>query len=196
MKLSYAKNTNKYSFLVVAVVVLALICAAAILIKIRSSNMETPAPSNGMQLISTAFNDGEEIPEQYTCKGTNINPPLTIMNPPAGTKSLALIMHDPDAPGTDFVHWLVWDVPANTQSIGPNSVPVGAVQGTNSFGKNNYGGPCPPAGTGTHHYIFELYALGTNLSLGADSNREKLQDALQDHTLAQANLTGIMAPSN
>jgi Raf kinase inhibitor-like YbhB/YbcL family protein len=149
-----------------------------------------------MQLTSPAFNTGDSIPTQYTCKGENISPPLNIVDVPKDAKSLALIMHDPDAPVGDFLHWLIWDIQPSTQSIGAGSMPVGAVQGPTGFGKNEYGGPCPPAGTGTHRYIFELYALDTSLGLSPDSPRKKLEDAMKGHVLQHCMLTGTVAADN
>jgi Raf kinase inhibitor-like YbhB/YbcL family protein len=146
-----------------------------------------------MQLSSPAFKDGESIPPQYSCKGDNINPPLTILNTPENAKSLALIMHDPDAPVGDYLHWIVWDIRPSTQAIGASSVPVGAVQGPNDSNKNQYTGPCPPKGTGTHRYIFELYALDLNLNLAPNTSRQKLQEAMKGHVVEQAILTGIFS---
>jgi Raf kinase inhibitor-like YbhB/YbcL family protein len=151
---------------------------------------------NEMQLVSPVFNHGETMPEQYTCKGQNINPPLNIVGVPNSAKSLALIMHDPDAVSGDFVHWLVWDIPPGAQIIGTNSLPIGAVQGQTGFGSSNYGGPCPPNGTGTHRYIFELYALDTNLNLNPQSGREKLQEVMKGHILSKSILTGLVAAAN
>jgi Raf kinase inhibitor-like YbhB/YbcL family protein len=142
-------------------------------------------------MLSTTFKNGEDIPTQYTCKGDNISPPLNIVNIPAQAKSLALIMHDPDAPVGDYVHWLVWDIQPSTQSIGAGSIPVGAVQGTTSFNKNEYGGPCPPAGSGIHRYIFELYALDMPLGLPPNTTRDKLVDAMKGHIVEQTTLTGL-----
>lgn len=144
------------------------------------------------QLTSPAFTEGGVIPKQYTCKGDNISPPLLIADLPEETKSLALIMHDPDAINGDFVHWIVWDISPKTQSINANSVPVGAVQGLNGFGKNSYSGPCPPKGTGTHRYIFELYAIDTSLGLDPHTPRERLEDTMREHLLAQSILTGLV----
>jgi Raf kinase inhibitor-like YbhB/YbcL family protein len=157
------------------------------------NSMDANKPQGSLQLISQAFGNGEAIPGQYTCKGQNINPPLSIMNVPLGAKSLALVMHDPDALGSDFVHWLVWDIKAEAQAFAANSVPVGAVQGVSGFGNNKYGGPCPPAGSGTHRYIFELYALDTVLSLGPDTNREKLEQTMKGHIIEQCSLAGLVA---
>ncbi len=135
------------------------------------------------RLISPAFKEGGNIPRPYTCKGQGVNPPLNIIGSPAKAKSLALIMHDPDAVNGDFTHWLVWDILTSTENIAANSLPVGAVQGKNDAGGNQYMGPCPPAGTGTHRYIFELYALDKNLSLPSGSSRKQLEQAMEDHTL-------------
>jgi Raf kinase inhibitor-like YbhB/YbcL family protein len=148
---------------------------------------------DGLQISSPAFNDGEVIPVQYTCKGENISPPLNIINTPKDAKSLVLIMHDPDAPVGDYVHWLVWDIQPSTQSIGAANLPVGTVQGTTSFNKKQYGGPCPPAGSGTHRYIFELYALDLSLGLSPDTTREKLVDTMKGHVIAEAQLTGLVS---
>ncbi len=152
--------------------------------------MAQPIPASNLQLISPAFSEGQPIPVQYTCKGDNVSPPLSIAGVPGGAKSLVLIMHDPDAPGTDFVHWTIWDMAANTENIASNSVPVGAVQGLTSFGGNKYGGPCPPSGT--HHYKFELYALGKTLNLKPESTRDQLEDAMGGHVLGHYTLTGTV----
>lgn len=142
-------------------------------------------------VISPAFADGTAIPEPYTCKGQNINPPLNILNVPSGAKSLALVMHDPDAVSGDFTHWLVWDIPAGTVSVAVNSVPVGAIQGLNSRGEIGYTGPCPPPGTGTHRYMFDFFALDKMLSLDAHSDRQRVELAMQRHIVDRTILTGL-----
>ncbi len=152
---------------------------------------QTNSSNSSLKLLSQVFRDGAAIPVQYTCKGQNVNPPMNIAGVPAGTNSLALIMHDPDAVSGDFVHWLVWDIPASTETIAVNSLPAGAIQGLNSSGKNQYMGPCPPAGTGIHRYMFELYALDTNLGLPAGSSRAELEKVMQSHILAKHTLTGL-----
>jgi Raf kinase inhibitor-like YbhB/YbcL family protein len=151
---------------------------------------ENQTPAAGLQIISPVFRDGSPIPPQYSCKGQNINPPLNIFNSPAGTQSLALIMHDPDAVSGDFLHWLVWDIPPSTESIAVNSVPVGAMQGLNGSEKSGYIGPCPPPGTGTHRYIFDFYALDTTLDLPANSTMEDVIKAMKGHMLDHSALTG------
>jgi Raf kinase inhibitor-like YbhB/YbcL family protein len=144
-----------------------------------------------LELFSPAFKEGERIPDQYTCKGENISPPLNIMKAPQETKSLALVMHDPDAVSGDFAHWLMWDIPANTETINANSVPTGAVQGANGRGEAKYTGPCPPSGTGNHRYMFELYALDSSLSLPSGSSRAELEKAIEGHSLQKFVLTGM-----
>lgn len=149
-----------------------------------------------MQLLSPAFGDGENIPTQYTCKGQNINPQLTFVDVSTDTKSLVLILHDPDAVGSDFVHWLIWDIPSTTATISTNSVPVGAVQGQNGNGSNKYMGPCPPAGSGTHHYMFELYALDLSLNLTPQTDRQKLEEVMKGHVIEHTTLIGLVAAQN
>lgn len=144
-----------------------------------------------MKITSPAFTDGGTIAAQYTCKGQNISPPLSIVDVPADAKTLALIMHDPDAVSGDFTHWLMWDIPPSTAIVAVNSVPAEVVQGVNGGGQNKYMGPCPPAGTGRHRYIFELYALDEALALRTGSARTELEKAMAGHTLAQATLTGL-----
>jgi Raf kinase inhibitor-like YbhB/YbcL family protein len=141
-----------------------------------------------MQVVSPVFKEGAAIPLPYSCKGQNISPPLNFVSIPEAAKSLALIMHDPDAPSGDYVHWTLWDIPADTGTLAANSVPVGAVQGINSSGENKYMGPCPPSGT--HRYMFELYALDTSLSLPAETQREDLLKTMEGRVLEKATLTG------
>lgn len=144
------------------------------------------------RLTSPAFADGANIPEKYTCKGDNLSPPLGIVGTPDGTASLALIMHDPDAPGGDFLHWTLWGIPADTTVITENSAPLGASSGATDFGAAQYGGPCPPSGT--HHYVFDLYALNLGkLPLKPGASRREVEAALQGHILAQTSLTGVFS---
>lgn len=148
---------------------------------------------NSLEIISPVFRDGTPIPPQYTCRGQNVNPPINIFNAPKGTQSLTLIMHDPDAVSGDFLHWLLWDIPPATESIPVNSVPVGALQGLNGSGKAIYTGPCPPAGSGTHRYIFDFYALDTTLNLPAGSIISDVIKAQAGHVLDHCELTGTFA---
>lgn len=133
-----------------------------------------------------AFGENEMIPVKYTCSGENINPEISISGIPAETKSLALIMDDPDAPSGDFVHWVMWNILTDGK-ISENSAP--GVQGVNDFGENKYGGPCPPSGT--HHYHFKIYALDTKLELPAETDKQGLLKAMEGHVLASGELVGL-----
>lgn len=146
---------------------------------------------NNMQLTSAQFKNNEHLPDKYGCKGTNINPPLSISEVPAGAKSLALIVDDPDAPRGDWVHWVVFNIAPDAREISEGSVPAGAIQGTNDFGKTSYGEPCPPFGE--HRYFFKAYALDTTLNLGTQTTKQDLEKAVAGHILAQAEIIGLFA---
>jgi Raf kinase inhibitor-like YbhB/YbcL family protein len=142
-----------------------------------------------LELTSAAFEEGEQIPAKYTCDGDELSPPLAWSSLPAGTRTLALIMHDPDAPSGDFAHWLAWNIDPE-----PGELPEGAAapaEGSNGFGRPGYGGPCPPPGHGAHRYFFHLHALDAELGLEPGAAREHLQDAIEGHVLAEAKLIGI-----
>ena len=158
---------------------------------------QLPAAASGKEkskmttltITSTAFANGAAIPARFTCDGNDANPPLAVGNVPTGTRSFALIADDPDAPGGTWVHWVLWNIPAQTREIPENAVPDGASQGKNSWGRNTYGGPCPP--NGTHRYFFKFYALDADLKLGASSTKADLEQAMQGHILARGELIGI-----
>lgn len=148
-----------------------------------------------LELISEAFLNGQSIPPKYSCTGKDISPALTWSAPPAGTQSLALIMDDPDAPGGTWVHWVLYNIPADRRDL-PEDLPItgknidpGAIYvGKNSWGDIGYGGPCPPSGT--HRYFFKLYALDTLISLLPGATREQVLKEMDGHILAQAELMG------
>lgn len=139
-----------------------------------------------MRLISPAFAENAAIPALYTCQGRDINPELGIEGIPSGTKTLALIVDDPDAPGKTWVHWVVFNIPV-TARIKEDSVP--GVEGYNDFGRNHWGGPCPPSGA--HRYYFKLYALDTALDLKEGVTKKELEVAMKPHILAEAVLMGV-----
>lgn len=146
-----------------------------------------------MELKSSAFQPGEMIPAKYTCDGPDVSPPLSWSDPPAGTRSFALISDDPDAPVGTWVHWVMWNIPPSARALEENlpkkdSLPNGAKQGTTDFRRIGYGGPCPPSGT--HRYFFKLYALDTTLDLPPTTTKKALEKATQGHILAQAELMG------
>lgn len=144
-----------------------------------------------MNLSSSAFDDNQPIPAKYTCQGDNISPQLGFVDVPAEAKSLALIFHDPDAVSGDFTHWLVWNISPSARELAENYAGEGASQGKTDFGRPGYGGPCPTTGTGTHRYIFELYALDTVLDIPDSTTRDQLARAIQGHELASAKLVGL-----
>lgn len=146
-----------------------------------------------MTLESPAFAAGQPIPQKFTCEGADVSPPLRWSDPPAGTKDFALIADDPDAPAGTWVHWVLYNLPAETRSL-PEAVPksasaAGGAQGQNDFRKTGYGGPCPPPGK-PHRYFFKLYALGAALALPAGTQKKDVERAMQGHILAQAELVG------
>ncbi len=144
-----------------------------------------------MLLTSPSFRDGADIPKKFSCEDDNINPELQIQNVPEDTRSLALIMHDPDAPiAGGFTHWLVWNIDPTTILIKEESVPPGAVEGSNGAGKASYVGPCPPRGHGAHHYHFKLYALDTMLDLPPTTRASGFEAAGAGHILAETELVG------
>ena len=140
-------------------------------------------------LSSSAFAQGKPIPAKYTCDGPDISPPLAWSDAPRGTQSFALIMDDPDAPAGTWVHWVLFNLPAQTHQLAEKAAQ--GVQGCNSWGRLGYGGPCPPSGT--HRYFFRLYALDTLLQLPAGATKEQVLRAMQGHVLAQAELMGVYA---
>lgn len=145
-----------------------------------------------LSITSTAFAQGKPIPSAYTCDGKSISPPLAWSGAPAGARSLALIMDDPDAPMGTFVHWIVYNIPAESaglpEAISPEALLTdGTAQGQNSARRTGYTGPCPPGGK--HRYFFKLFALDTSLSLSA-ATKETLLQAMQGHILAQGELMG------
>src|SRR5579872_5462294 len=148
-----------------------------------------------LQITSTAFTEGGMIPKQFTCEGPDVSPQLSWSGAPAGTKTFALIMDDPDAPVGTWVHWVIYNLPANMKEL-PEEVEKqdrlssGASQGRNDFRKTGYGGPCPPSGK-PHHYFFKLYALDTSLDLKAGASKADVERAIKDHTLGQAELIGL-----
>lgn len=144
-----------------------------------------------MELASPAFAPGQAIPDTHTAHGKGVSPPLMISGTPAGTDSLVLIVHDPDAPGGDFVHWLIWNISATATMLPEDHVPSGAVQGVNDFGKIGYGAPAPPSGT--HHYVFDVYALNSELTLAEGANRAAVLAAMEGHIVGAAQLVGTVS---
>ena len=139
-----------------------------------------------ISITSPSFQAGGDIPAKFTCSGTNVSPELQISSVPNEAKSLVLIVDDPDAPRGLFTHWIVWNIDPKTTRVAENNPPTDGVQGTNDFGKRNYGGPCPPSGT--HRYFFKIFALNTKLELKPGARRAELDAAMRSHILAQGEL--------
>ncbi len=139
-----------------------------------------------MELTSPEFGNNEFIPKKFTCEGEDINPTLVIEGASEDTKSLALIVDDPDAPMGTWVHWVVFDIPL-INKIDEDTIP--GKQGRNNFGRLNYGGPCPP--TGTHRYFFKIYALDAQLNLKEGITKKELEKAMEGHILQKAQLIGL-----
>jgi Raf kinase inhibitor-like YbhB/YbcL family protein len=150
-----------------------------------------------LTLRSPAFADGGAIPKAYTCEGADRSPPLEFAGVPAGAKSLALVVDDPDAPDPAaprmvFVHWVLWDMPAGAaglaEGVGPKDLPAGTQVGKTDYRKTAWGGPCPPIGR--HRYFFKLYALDTALGPLRDGTKAGLLAAMKGHVLEEAQLMG------
>jgi hypothetical protein len=166
--------------------------------------LASPAPAADAQegkamltLTSAAFSGGQPIPKKYTCEGDDRSPPLAWSGVPAGTRSFALIVDDPDAPDPaaprmTWVHWVLYNLPATTTALSEDSsggaLPMGAIEGRNDFGRVRFGGPCPPVGR--HRYFHKLYALDIVLPAGNPLDKPALEAAMKGHVLAQAELMG------
>src|SRR5256885_442940 len=173
---------------VVALLVLAGVGSAA------AQQQQAPPPSK-FKLMSSAFSDGGQIPNNISCADPNAaSPALSWSNPPSGATSFALVMHDTDAAPQkgvmDVTHWILWNIPVSSTSVAanvkPDSSPDGIAQGKNVRGVNGYQPPCPPPGATPHHYVFELFALDTKLDLQAGASRADLLKAMDGHVIGKA----------
>jgi Raf kinase inhibitor-like YbhB/YbcL family protein len=150
-----------------------------------------------MELTSSAFQEGQTIPKPYTGDSRDLSPPLQWSAPPSGTKSLALICEDPDAPRGTFTHWVLFDLPAESRKLGEGvspeaTLPDGSAQGTNDFHRTGYSGPAPPPGK-PHRYVFNLYALDKLPAIQPGATKDQLVSAMKGHILDQGQLTGMYA---
>jgi len=164
-----------------------LVLCAATLGQAREGTMS-------FELASTAFTNGGTIPKKFTCDGPDVSPPIKWTQSVAGTQSFALIMDDPDAPAGTWVHWVLYNLPADAREIPEGAhkqeqLANGAMQGRNDFRRIGYGGPCPPPGT-PHRYFFRLYTLDAKLTLKAGATRAELESAMKGHILVQTELMG------
>ena len=172
---------------------------ALILILITCCSSEVKTMPD-LKITSLAFNNKSLIPTKYTCDGNNINPPLNIENIPRGTKSLVLIMDDPDIPEEIkkrtgikvFDHWIVFNIPPRVSTIRESNQPIG-IRGRNSNGTNSYTGPCPPPQyqPKEHRYFFKIYALDTELKLEEGAKKKEVEEAMKNHIIAKSELVGL-----
>jgi len=147
-----------------------------------------PAKVKKLTVTSPAFGNNKPIPGGFTCDGENASPPLKFGKAPKGTKDRALIMTDPDAPSGTLVHWVAWNLPSG--GVPEQTLPADVVQGTNTFGNAAYGGPCPPAGSAPHHYVFTVSAVSRKITLAPGSSADDLRAAMKGKVVAQGTLTG------
>ncbi|MGA2409915.1 MAG: YbhB/YbcL family Raf kinase inhibitor-like protein [Candidatus Binataceae bacterium] len=177
---------NSRTYFVSATLILALVAAA-----------NTSFAQGGLALTSPAFAASQRIPLRFTCSGEDKSPPLAWSGVPPAAKTLALIVKDPDAPSGDFVHWVIFNLPASVNGL-PEGIPatpqtaIGALQGQNGRGSAGYTGPCPPPG-GDHHYHFRLYALDQSLALPDDADAAQVESAMRGHVVAQTEVVGIFS---
>lgn len=160
----------------------------------EGSPFESLYVANPIALESAAFAAGTSIPSRYTCDGEELSPAVQWEAVPDNTQTLILVVDDPDAPGQAFVHWLVYNLPPATRELSEAlpkepDLALGGVQAKNDFGKHGYGGPCPPSGT--HRYVFRLFALDTTLNLQSDTSKQEIIEAMQGHVLASGELIGL-----
>ena len=180
---------------ITAAAILFLVCMLAVFALWRRQSVLAHEEAHAaLRIQSMSFSNGGAIPRRYTCDGENRSPDLEWASAPAGTKSFAVVMSDPDAP-IDFTHWLAYNIPPSDRGLAEGAsahgaMPQGSAEGTNSFGRFGYGGPCPPPGK-PHHYVFRLYALDIPLSLPPGAARGQLESAISDHVLAEGQIIGI-----
>jgi Raf kinase inhibitor-like YbhB/YbcL family protein len=156
----------------------------------RAPSARTPEAAMTMTVTSTAFSDGRDIPRRHTCDGENLSPPLAFGAIPSGTRELALLVEDPDAPSGTFVHWVAWGIDPAKASLPEGESTPGS--GTNGFGKVGYGGPCPPRGP-AHRYVFIVFALSGRLDLSGGASADELRRAVGTDLLGEGRLTGRYA---
>lgn len=154
-----------------------------------------PLTRSSMKISSPAFANNQRIPQKYTCDGKDINPSLAFSDIPENAKSLVLIVDDPDAPMGTFVHWVVFNIDPSISEVLENSVPKGGIEGVTSRGNLGWVSPCPPASrgepSGTHRYIFKLYALDAMLNLSSNADKKVIEQAMQKHIIDKAELIGL-----
>lgn len=161
----------------------------------RTSDIGGGKATAGIRISSSSFSDGGEMPQRLSCDGADISPQIHFPEPPSGARSYLLMMEDIDAP-LGFVHWIVYNLPADTgeltEGASPSKLPAGSARGTNSFGNTDYGGPCSP-GSGPHRYVFRVYALDLGPELAPGLTKQQLAVALRGHILGEGQTMGLYA---
>jgi Raf kinase inhibitor-like YbhB/YbcL family protein len=171
---------------VVAVAVGALLATAQVSPVLAAP--AAPAKAKKLAVTSPAFANNAPIPSGFTCDGQSASPPLKLGKAPKGTKDRALIMTDPDAPSGTLVHWVAWNLPS--AGVPEQTLPPAVVQGKNTFGNPAYAGPCPPAGSAPHHYVFTVSAVSKKITLAPGATADELRAAIKGKELARGTLTG------
>lgn len=179
------------------VVILGIILAVVLRTNNTKSSIINSEPKNSslnaqkkpMKITSSAFEDNGQIPSEYTCDGQNLWPEITINDVSVQAQSLALVMDDPDAPNGTFTHWILYNIPPTTLKIESGIIPFGSEEATNSFGKKEYGGPCPPSGT--HRYFFTLYALDRKISIPQTATVDEVKNLISANAIDKTTLTGL-----
>lgn len=186
------KRDHRFWLLVVSPLVFVLIGCLALYLLGPPEETSFEEMESTMKLTSPAFAQGQPIPPKFSCKGEDVSPALAWDEPPAGARSFALVMDDPDAPMGTWVHWVLFNLSDSTRSLAENFQPAApTVSGVNSWGRGGYGGPCPPSGT--HRYFFKLFALDATLNLSSSADKKSLLAAMEGHILAQVELMGTFS---
>jgi len=192
------QNTSGFTFLASFAIVASLIPLMPANASAKPSLSLLLLPEEGkamsLSISGPSFSSGGDIPKKYACDGADVSPQLVWTEAPAGTKSFALLVDDPDAPVGNWNHWTLWNVPANARGLAERvgkeaTLPDGSQQGKNDFRKTGYNGPCPPPGK-PHRYYFKLFALDTKLDLKPGAGKRELESAMKGHVLAQAEWLG------
>jgi hypothetical protein len=190
MFLIFPFSNHKITQFAISFLILNLIVLSQIFSQTKSHNKKME-----IKLYSSAFKEGNFIPASFSCEGANVSPQLHWRDAPKDVKSFTIIVDDPDAPGGDFVHWVIYNIPGNLnelhEDVTPSrNIPDEVMFGTNGFGKISYGGPCPPAGK-PHRYFFKIYALDTVLHhLETGATKQQLLSAMNSHIIAEGHLMG------
>lgn len=178
---------------ILAIAIVSSSCLLATVLLSQPSGLAHGQARTSLWVRSSSFSNGRSIPARYTCDGADLSPVLQWQSAPAGTKSFAIVMDDPDAP-IDFTHWLVYNIPPGVRELAEGAsqqgaMPHGSVEGINDFGRPGYGGPCPPRGN-PHHYVFRVYALDRLLDLPAGAAGKQVHAAISGHIVAQGQIVG------